>query len=505
VAVVGPNANSIAALYANYNGIASNPVTVLNGIKQALGEGVEVNYFEGCPLVINELRDDDFEVVPGKYLFTYSDGKKEAGLKGEYFKGIDLTDEPVLVKTDKEINFIYEGASPTATELAQGIITTDQNLDAEFFSIRWTGKLVAPETGEYSIGLKTDDGGRIWINDELIAEDWSTHAMQAYLGKITLKKDETYTVKIEYYQAAQGAGVQLIWALPNKDAKDDNPMALSKKELAYIKGADLAIFVGGLDATWEGEEMGGRNYDGFNGGDRTKIELPAVQQKALKDMMKTGTPVVFVIMAGSAISFDGLEEDIPAMLLSWYPGQRGGNAVADVLFGAYNPAGRLPLTFYKSTNELADFKDYNMRAGKGFTYRYYQGEPLYPFGHGLSYTKFEYSDLKINQKRICPEDEFTVSVKVKNTGKLAGEEVVQLYVKDLESDTWMPLKQLRKFERIALAKGEEKTVEFTLKAEKDLRYYDAFRREYMVEAGEFEIQVGASSKDIRLKGNVTVE
>jgi len=191
--------------------------------------------------------------------------------------------------------------------------------------------------------------------------------------------------------------------------------------------------------------------------------------------------------------------------MTWYPGQRGGDAVADVLFGNYNPAGRLPVTFYKSTDELADFKDYNMRAGKGFTYRYYQGEALYPFGHGLSYTQFNYSDIKISQSKICDEEEITVSVKVKNTGKTDGEEVVQLYVKDMKSDTWMPVKQLRKFKRIALTKGEEKTIEFALSAEKDLRYYNAMARKYMVESGEFEIQIGASSTDIRLKGVVSVE
>jgi beta-glucosidase len=503
VAVVGPNANSIAALYANYHGTASNPVNVLNGIKNTIGANVEVQYFEGCPLVINELSDDDFEVIGGDYLFVFdANGKKVSGLKGEYYKGIELTGKPVLVKTDTEINFLYDTDSPTSTDLAQGIITPEQALEADNFSIRWTGKLEAPSTGEFNIGLRSDDGGRLWINDQLIAEDWSNHGMQAYLGKINLEKGKAYDIKIEFYEAAQGAGIQLIWSVPNEEAADDDdPLALSKKELAFIKSADVAIFVGGLDATWEGEEMGGRtNIEGFNRGDRTKIELPAVQQQALKDMMDTGTPVVFVMMAGSAISFDGLNEKLPAILMGWYPGQRGGDAIADVLFGDYNPAGRLPVTFYTSTDELADFKDYNMRAGKGFTYRYYEGKALFPFGHGLSYTKFEYSDIK-----ICAEDEFTVSVKVKNTGKTDGEEVVQLYVKDVKSDIWMPIKQLRKFERIALAKGEEKTIEFTLKADKDLRYYDSMRRSYMVEPGDFEIQVGASSEDIRLKGLVTVE
>ena len=176
-----------------------------------------------------------------------------------------------------------------------------------------------------------------------------------------------------------------------------------------VKGADLAIFVGGLDATWEGEEMpGGIEVDGFYNGDRTKIELPEIQQKAIKDMIKTGTPVVLVLMAGSSIALNGLEKELESILMAWYPGQRGGDAIANVLFGDYNPSGKLPVTFYSATSELPDFKDYNMDAGKGFTYRYYRGNALYPFGHGLSYTDFEYSKLKANKTNINENENFKI-------------------------------------------------------------------------------------------------
>ena len=298
-------------------------------------------------------------------------------------------------------------------------------------------------------------------------------------------------------------GVSLVTS-QNKDS-----LVLSKEILKDIETADVALFVGGLDATWEGEEsneMRAHNgEDGFLGGDRTKIELPEVQLNALKAMTKTGTPVVFVLLAGSAVSFNGLEQELEGLLAAWYPGQRGGDAVADVLFGEYNPAGRLPVTFYSSTDELAGFEDYNMRAGKGFTYRYYNGEALYPFGHGMSYTKFKYSDMTIDKTNIVKSDEILVSVKVKNSGVFDGEEVVQLYIKDVESTTWMPLKQLREFKRISLKKGEQKTVEFKLKAIEDLRHYDATRQSYVVEPGDFEIQIGSSSKDIRLKKIIQVE
>jgi beta-glucosidase len=312
-------------------------------------------------------------------------------------------------------------------------------------------------------------------------------------------------------KAKSGPEIELVYhkgvSLVTHQNKDS--LVLSKRILKDIESADVAIFVGGLDATWEGEEsneMRSKNgVEGFFGGDRTKIELPEVQLNALKAMNKTATPVVFVLLAGSAVSFNGLEQELEGILAAWYPGQRGGDAVADVLFGNYNPAGRLPVTFYSSTNELSNFEDYNMRAGNGFTYRYYNGNAMYPFGYGMSYTKFKYSDLAINKKVFNNSDEVVVSVNVKNSGELDGEEVVQLYVKDVESTTWMPHKQLRGFKRISLKKGEKKMVEFKLNVRKDLRYYDAIKQTYAVEPGDFEIQIGGSSKNIQLKKIISIE
>ncbi|MDB4589052.1 glycoside hydrolase family 3 C-terminal domain-containing protein, partial [Flavobacteriaceae bacterium] len=312
-------------------------------------------------------------------------------------------------------------------------------------------------------------------------------------------------------KAQAGSDIDIVFhkGVPLVTSQDNEPQVLSKEILKDIETADVAVFVGGLDASWEGEEsneMREKNgVDGFYAGDRTKIELPEIQLNALKSIKKTGTPLIFILLAGSAISLNGLDQELDAFLAAWYPGQRGGDAVADVLFGKYNPAGRLPVTFYSSTNELADFEDYNMRAGKGFTYRYYKGEALYPFGHGISYTTFKYSDMIIDKTMIVDTDDILVSVKVKNSGDIDGEEVVQLYVKDVESTTWMPIKQLREFRRISLKKGEEKTVEFKLSPIKDMRYYDALKQNYAVEPGEFEIQIGSSSRDIRLKKIIEVK
>ena len=295
-------------------------------------------------------------------------------------------------------------------------------------------------------------------------------------------------------------GVDLV-----KDGADGLNL-LSDSIIKDVKKADLAIFVGGLDATWEGEEMpGGINVDGFYNGDRTRIEMPEIQQKAIKAMIDTGTPVVLVLMAGSSIALSGLEEELDAILMAWYPGQRGGDATTSVLFGDYNPGGKLPVTFYSSTSELPDFKDYNMLSGKGFTYRYYKGEALYPFGHGLSYTNFKYSKLTTDKTNINEKETFKISFNVKNIGDYNGDEVVQVYIKDLESKLKMPIKQLRSFKRVSLNKGDEKIVEFEFKPIEDFSYYNSNEQKYMVDKGSFEIQVGSSSQDIRLKKIIYVD
>lgn len=510
IAVVGPNTDNLGSLTGNYAGKASNPITVIEGIKRAVGKDLEISYSEGVPMVFYDISNKEFPVIDSKYLSTVNEnGEKVKGMTGHYFNNMNLEGEADFIRVDPQIKFKWaRNASPTTTEVAQGIIGGDKAIQPGSFSVSWTGKLQAPITGTYKLGVTSDDGGRLWVNGKKIANAWSNHEFESSIEEIHLEKGQSYDIKVDYYENSGGGAVHLIWETPEHIAnnKDEAPNLLSKETLAEVKNADVAIFVGGLDASWEGEQMGGRNsFDGFNGGDRTKIELPQTQMKALKAMKETGTPVVFVLMSGSAMSFYGLEEELDAILMAWYPGQRGGDAVADVLFGDYNPAGRLPITFYSSTDELGDFKDYNMRAGKGFTYRYYSGEALYPFGHGLSYTKFEYSNLKVDKTLINSKDEITVTVDLKNKGKRDGEEVVQLYIKDVESDTWMPIKQLRKFERISLKKGETKTINFKLDVSEDFRYYDSMSREYRVEPGSFEIQIGASSQDIRLKEVVTVK
>jgi beta-glucosidase len=260
------------------------------------------------------------------------------------------------------------------------------------------------------------------------------------------------------------------------------------------------VFVGGLTGDIEGEEMK-VSYPGFAGGDRTDLALPASQQKLLEALYATGKPVILVLTAGSAIGVDWAKEKLPAILVAWYPGQRGGNAVADVLFGDVNPAGRLPVTFYSATEKLPAFDDYSMQ---NRTYRYFKGRPLYPFGHGLSYTKFEYSDLKVDRSTLGSSDTARVTVKVKNAGAKAGDEVVQLYLRPLEARRPRAQHELRGIERVTLKPGEVREVSFSVTPSRDLTVYDVDKKSYAVDGGDYELQVGASSEDIRLAQRVTV-
>ena len=261
------------------------------------------------------------------------------------------------------------------------------------------------------------------------------------------------------------------------------------------------LFFGGLNGEVEGEEMP-VSYPGFAGGDRTDIALPSTQDTLLRALQATGKPIVLILMTGSAIASEWAQRTLPAILVAWYPGQQGGNAIADVLFGKTNPSGRLPVTFYRSVSQLPAFADYDM---KGRTYRYFGGDPLYPFGFGLSYTTFAYSGLAVDHARVKAGDPVVVSMSVKNSGTRDGHEVVQVYVRALNAPVSMPLKSLRAFSRVAIAAGQTTPVRFTLVPAKDFAHYDEATKALIASPGEYEIQVGASSHDIRLSARVTVE
>lgn len=487
IAVVGPTADDTMALLGNYYGTPAAPVTILQGIRDAAPQ-VEVVHVRGVDLV--EGREDPAAtpLVEAQYLRPAA-GSSERGLRGEYFRSSDLSGTPALVRVDAQIGFRWDRGSPTDNLMARGEAGPGQGVPSDNFSIRWSGQLLPPVSGTYRIEAAANDGFRLYLDGRLLLDHWQpSDRLRADSVSVKLEAGRAYDVKMEYYDGERDAGVRLAWNMPG--AKPPFEEALEA-----ARGSDVVVFVGGLTGDVEGEEMT-VNYPGFAGGDRIDMRLPSTQRKLLEALHATGKPVVLVLTTGSALAVDWAKQHVPAILVAWYPGQRGGNAVADVLFGDANPAGRLPVTFYKADEKLPAFDDYAM---KGRTYRYFDGEPLFPFGHGLSYTNFAYSALRLDHSDAGPKEQVRVSLKVKNTGQRAGEEVVQLYLHPLKPQRERALKDLRGFERLSLQPGEEREVSFTFTPETALRHYDVERKTYAVDAGAYEVQLGASSADIRLK------
>ena len=458
LAVIGPNADNWESLVGNYNGIAKNPVTVLKGLQNKLKE-VEIFYAEGSHLADGV---SNLHVIPAAYLQT-EEGKP--GLTGEYFANAKLEGEPAFVRNDKTVDFYWETGSPAP------------ELDDDNFSIRWTGYIVPPTSGTYRIGCWGMPTLDIWVNDSLLlhhnSPDHAFHHEQA----VEMEAGKKYKVVYEYKNWFGDGDARLLWAMPNQHMQDE--------AVAAAKQADAVVLVLGLSQRLEGEEMPIK-VDGFAGGDRTHLKLPKTQRELMKAVAATGKPVILVLLNGSALAVNWAEENLDAIITAGYPGQEGGNAVADVLFGDYNPAGRLPVTYYKSVEQLPPFDNYDM---EGRTYKYFEGEPLYPFGYGLSYTRFEYSNLELPQTAAVGES-VKVSVQVRNVGEADGEEVVQLYLKDLIASTPRPKHQLEGFQRIFLKAGESKTVTFELNP----RQFSIIGKDdkRVIESGEFKIFVGGS-------------
>ena len=490
VAVVGPCADDVPVLLGNYNGTPSSPVTTLDGLREALEPDVKVLYSMGCELVEGYKKLDSTLPIPSKYLSA--NGKE--GFLAEYFDNKELNGEPKFTTIETEISHNWGTNSPTEDAIARGELSQDQAVGKDKFSVRWTSTMEVPETKAYEFVVRGDDGYRMFIDGQKVLSDWGDHSPSSKSYKMDMKAGQEYEIKVEYYESASGAEISL--ALVDRDKNDSFNDAIQ-----YTKQADVAVFVGGISAQLEGEEMR-VSYPGFHRGDKTSLDLPAPQIALLKEMAKTGTPVILVLNTGSALSINWENENLSAIALAWYPGQQGGNAIADVLLGKFNPAGRLPVTFYKSMEQLGDFADYNM---EGKTYRYFRDKPLYEFGYGLSYSNFKYSGLKVSKSNLSKCDTLTVSFKIKNTGKYDGQEVPQLYVRDIESDMPMPVKQLRNFDRVFIKKGQTKTITMTLEVGKDFRYYNEELKSYDVDPGKFEIQIGSSSDDIRLKKTVEVK
>jgi beta-glucosidase len=472
VAVIGPSATSVPVLVGNYHGTPSAPVTVLDGLRAALEPaGVEVAYAHGV-----EYAERSQDVRPIAFGWFH----------GAYFDTPDLEGEPAARRTERPLNFDV-GSRRAYGGLPPGI--PDRGMSA-----RWDGDLVTTLEGDYELVVRGRGGFRLLLDGEAVIDSWTPPpGLEGEVREVRvterLPDNAALPLRLEYTQGDGPMSVSFEWNTPPADSGVDEAVGIAES-------ADVVVYVGGLSAQLEGEEMP-VDYEGFDGGDRLSIELPELQQRLLERLHATGKPVVFVNLSGSAVAMPWADEHLNAILQAWYPGQAGGTAVADVLTGAYNPAGRLPVTFYRSTDDLPPFEDYDM---VGRTYRYFEGDPLYPFGHGLSYTTFAYENLRTSASTL--EAPITVSVDVTNTGEVMGNEVVQLYVAFPAAAGERPIKDLRGFRRITLAPGETQTVTFPLTA-RDVAYWNAEADAWAVEPGPVQLQVGASSSDIRLTTTVS--
>ncbi len=478
LAVIGPNADQKAMLMGNYNGDPADPVTPLRGIREAVSPATRVLYARGADLA------DDFPVLETVRPATLSTPQGQPGLRAEFFTGQKFDGTPLLTTTDSTLDSHWGEGAP-------------RGLNPDDFSVRWTGALRPVSSGTYAIGLSGTMKFRLYIDDSLVVKSSyarrndETPDPRVVQTTLRMEAGRPYRLRVEANETYGDAQLQLLMSTPHE--------TLESEAIKVAQQADAIVMVLGLTARLEGEEMPVA-IEGFRGGDRTRIDLPAAQQRLLENITALGKPVVLVLLNGSALAVNWAQDHVPAIVEGWYPGQAGGSALADVLFGDYNPAGRLPVTFYRDTTDLPAFSNYNMA---GRTYRFFRGTPLYAFGHGLSYTTFAYSRLRTSAPTLSASRSVNVSVDVANTGKRTGDEVVQLYARHVGSAVARPNRDLRGFKRLTLKPGERRTVTFALPAS-SLAYWNEATHAWTLEADTVAIEVGASSADIRLRKNLKV-
>ena len=480
IAVIGPNADQAFVLLGNYNGSPADPVTPLRGIREAVSRGTRVIYAQGSDFADSV---PVMSVVPSGVL-TAAGGQH--GLDVAFFGSRTMAGAPLFTRVDSTLDADWQEGAPRA----------DMNPDD--FGVRWTATLRPPVTGLYRLGLIGTVKYFLYLDDSLVLKsffpprnDEPNRAFFPTVAAVRLEGGRDYHLRVEGQESYGVAGLQMLWAQPSEMLEADAVQAAAQ--------ADVVVLCLGITSRLEGEEMRIRT-EGFVGGDRTSLDLPAAQERLLEQIAGLGKPTVLVLLNGSALSVNWAQERVPAILEAWYPGQAGGTAIADVLFGDYNPGGRLPVTFYRSANDLPPFDDYRMA---GRTYRFFEGSPLYAFGFGLSYTTFAYDRLRTSSNTLRRDDTITVSVEVANTGTRAGDEVVQLYVRHLGSAVARPKQDLRGFQRITLQPGERRTVRFRLPAS-SLAYWNSATHHWAVESERVALDVGASSANIRATTTIGV-
>ena len=460
IAVIGPNADNVPMMWGNYNGTPNHTVTILDGIK---AKQKQLLYIPGCDLTYNKVMESHLAtecVAP--------DGKK--GLKGTFWNNTEMQGKA----------FTTEYYTKPVNVTTAGMHVFAPNLPIEDFSAKYETTFTPKEAGEYVVNVESTGHFELYINGE---KKFTHHIWRATPTRTVLnaEKGQKYQIEVRFQTVKTwGASMKI-------DIARELPIDY-QETIAKLNGIDKVIFCGGIAPSLEGEEMP-VNIEGFKGGDRTNIELPKVQREFLKALKAAGKQVIYVNCSGSAIALQPETESCDAIVQAWYPGQEGGTAVADVLFGDYNPSGKLSVTFYKNSEQLPDYEDYSM---KGRTYRYFN-DPLFAFGYGQSYTTFEIGEAKIDGKGT----DYQVTIPVTNTGKCNGTEIVQLYIRDL-SDKEGPLKSLRGFQRLDVKAGQSATATITLDA-KSFEFWDATTNTMRTKPGQYEILYGNSSRDNDLK------
>lgn len=473
VAVMGPNANDSVMQWGNYNGMPSHTVTILDGIRNALGADDELIYEQGCSWVERTLIQSVFNQCKS------ADGQ---GFTARYWNNVKHEGTPV---TTTQVTTPFRFCTSGATVFAQGVNLTD-------FSATYNSVLTPLQSGEVVFEIYTYGSGCLRINGEEVKRFRNTHGGRSLDYTLQVKAGVPYDIELDFEYFRSDAQLNFDIGFKQKVNIDAS--------VACVKDADVVVFAGGISPLLEGEEMG-VNLPGFRGGDRTDIELPAVQRELIHALHRAGKKIILVNCSGSPIALEPETKNCEAILQAWYPGQAGGTAVADVLFGDYNPGGRLPVTFYRNMSQLPDFEDYNMT---GRTYRYMTQQPLFPFGYGLSYTTFEYGNLSLAKEQIKLGEPLKLTVNVTNNGQRDGEEVVQVYLKK-QDDAEGPGKTLRAFKRVRIPAGKSVEVAFDLNG-KELEWWDAQSNTMRVCAGRYDVMVGKSSQDRDLqRGSFVIE
>ena len=459
IAVIGPNADDAPLMWGNYNGMPNHTITILDGIK---AKQKKLFYHAGCDLTYDKIMDC---LLPSQCAM---DGKK--GLKGTFWNNTEMEGKPVTTQ-------YY--TTPLAVTTA-GMHVFAPGVKIEDFSAKYETVFTPKESGEYVVNVEGCGHFELYINGEkkFVEHTWRTTPTRT---AIQAEKGKEYTIEVRF-QFVKTWNANLKINVAKELPIDYNAI------IAQLKDIDKIIFVGGISAALEGEEMP-VDIDGFKGGDRTHIELPKVQREFLKALKAAGKTVIFVNCSGSAIALTPETESCDAIVQVWYAGQEGGTAIADVLFGDYNPCGKLPVTFYKDSKQLPDYEDYSM---KGRTYRYFN-DPLFAFGYGLSYTQFQIGDGTLEKQG----DNYKMTIPVTNTGKRDGTEIVQLYIRDM-SDKEGPIKSLRAFQRVDVKAGQTSQVSLVL-TPKSFEFFDTETNTMRTKPGNYQIFYGNSSRPEDLK------